>query len=234
MIFTCLYIFLTAFSALLRHYVGGSIPDSLLIFLSTLYAIIFFHAVNYRSIRHTYSKLLDCKKLYLLTCITILIVWVGSFLIPVYYTPTIQVLSFICLSGVFGSFFMYCKDKTTVNLLRFTLITLVMLFFYAICYSRYTLHSFIYLLFWTFITGASGYIYAVKSWQLNNAGLSSSQILATRFWLLLLVSAIAMFYQHSYHEINWHSISNTLAVSITSLIIPVYCSQKSIEYLVLS
>ena len=231
MLYMFAFVFLTSFSAVLRHTIGVEVSGSLMIFLSTCYAIIFFHMVNYKSIFKMYAIILANKWLYILTCSLIMTFWIGSFLVPVYYTPTIQVLSFLSLQSFFGSFFLFKKVPNKYNLFRFLLITIALIGFYIICFNNYSLKLFILLLIWTVLNGTTGYIYVVSSWKLSKAGLSASEILATRFWLLLIVTGVTTLYTQSYHQITLISLRDTFFLSVISMIIPVYCSQKAINIL---
>lgn len=229
MIYTWGYILLTAFSAVLRHTVGNEIPGMLIIFLSTFYAIVFFHALNYGQIKQLYKKTFEIKKLYILMTFLVLVMWVGAFLIPAYFTPTVQVFSALAVASFYGAFFTAKKTRQGIHVMQFIMIALILVTFYSVYYQQYPFQKFLILLGWTFLTGTAGYLYFVKSYELNQSGFSAKEILAVRFWLLLLFPLFFVIKDHLYLLINFKVLYLTFAVGVITLIIPIYCSQKSIE-----
>lgn len=229
MIFTFFYIFFAAFSSILRGIVGSKIPIMLTIFLSTLIAIIFFHLINAKNIVNTYKKTLKLKSLYATTAFSILIIWVGSFFIPVYYTPTIQVFSFMLITSFYGAFFLYLTSRGIRNSLRFYLISIIAIIFYSLYFFNHSwMHAF-GMLVATVITGSFGYFYFSNSKKLNQLNISATEILTVRFWPLFAVSLFFVLKGHQYIFIDASVMKDTALVGATSLIIPVYCAQKSIE-----
>lgn len=229
MSYTFLYMFFTAFSSILRGIVGSKIPIMLSIFLSTLFAVIFFHAINAKNIINIYRKIISLKKLYTITAFSVLIMWMGSFSIPVYYSPTIQVFAFMAITSFYGSLFLYMKSNRTVSLLPFSFIAAILASFYIIYFLHHPLINSLEMLAMTMITGTSGYIYFLNSNKLNQHHLSASEILTVRFWPLLFVSLFFVLKDHQYAYIGFKAIKDAMLVGITSLIVPIYCSQKSIE-----
>lgn len=227
--YTFFFIILTAYSAVLRHVVGQHIPGMLIIFLSTLFAIIFFHCLIAGKIKPTYSKLLTTKKLYLNTLIFVLLMWVGAFLIPIYYSPVIQVFSALAIASTWGALLLKKNVKTIWHLLSSLVMLMVLIAFYSLYFTHYSLGKFLILIVWTLLTGSAGYFYFASSYKLYQKGFSALEILATRFWLLFAFALFFVIKDKLYLQINGYTLGETLLVSFASLIIPIYCSQKSIE-----
>lgn len=229
MIYTFLYMLFTAFSSALRGVVGSKIPVMLTIFLATLAAIIFFHLVNAKNIINTYRKITSLKKIYFITSLSVLVMWTGSFITPVYYSPTLQVFTIMAIASFYGSFFLLLKSNNIINFVRFSFVAGILAVFYILYFLNHSLTHSLGMFIITAMTGTFGYVYLVYSSKLSQTGFSASEILAVRFWLLLLVSLFFVLKDHQYVYINLKTISDTLLVGVTSLIVPIYCAQKSIE-----
>ncbi len=229
MIYTLAYILLTAVSFVLIHQLGVGLPKMLMVLLSTAYAIFFFHVINYKTIAGAYRKAFRIKKDYAVILISVLFMWGGSYLIPIYYSPAIQVFTFMLSICVWGAFFTYRHTHRTTDLIIFILCSFILCVFYIIYYQVYPLKSFLIMLFGTLLTGTAAYVYFWQSQKLLEFQFTSTEILAIRFWLLLLVPLMLVIEDQSYLLINWRILGETLLLSCFTLIFPIYCCQKSIE-----
>lgn len=229
MIFTVGYILLTAISFVLISQLGQGLPKMLMVLLSTGYAIAFFHAINYKTIAGAYRKAFQIKKEYALILISVLLMWGGSYLIPIYYSPAIQVYTFMLIISLWGSVFTYRKSRQVTDLVISISCAVLLFVFYALFYQVYSLNSFLMMLFGTLLTGTSAYVYFWQSHQLLRHEFKSTEILAIRFWLLFLIPLILVIKDQSYLMINGEILGMTLLLSCFTLIFPIYCCQKSIE-----
>lgn len=229
MIYTFMYMFFAAFSSILRAIVGSKAPIMLSLFLSVLLATLFFHLVNSKNLKSVYRNTFNLKKQYAFAAFSILVVWIGSFFIPVYYTATIQIFSFMLITSWCGSLRLFYKSVDFLSFLQFLLISIVLLVFYILYFSSHPFFYSLGMLGMTLSTGIFGYLYFFYSSRLNQGGLSASEILTVRFLPLLLLSLFFVLKERLYFDINPGVIAGAVLVGATSLIIPVYCAQKSIE-----
>lgn len=228
-IFTVLYVILNAASVVAIHLIGNEMPIDLMIFLSSLYAAIFFHLINLKKIKSTYIKVCDNINLYIYTIVVFLVMWIVCFLIPIYYTPAILMFyatSIPTLLGVIS--LLKRKSKRKKEILVVILLAFIMVSFMLVLSKEYRGLKYLFLIIGAITAGVTMYVYSILSYKMNRVGFSPSEILAIRFILLVLIPMSWCFYSGSIYEISVDIILNTLIISFLSLIIPIYCSQMSI------
>ena len=228
-IFVLLYIVLTAISVTYIHDLGQHIPDDLLLLLGSFYAVVFFNVVNIKAIGATYKKILYTKLLFATLLVTFLIAWVFTIIIPTYFTPGILVFFFMAWPACIGSYFQYKHTKLKMNLVRFILIGLLILIFYACLSMVYKSSQYLFLVVSLTVTGFAGFWYSRVSYQMNQHNFSAVEILSIRFWLLFIIPLIITIWDKHIFLINGQILLYTFALSFVSMIIPVYCSQISIQ-----
>ncbi len=227
--FAILYIVLTAISVVYINKLGQFIPDDLLMLLGSFYAIIFFHAINIKNIPNTYKKALAIKPLLFLLLFTFLIAWVFTIIIPIYYTPALLVFFFMAWPACLGSYFQYQHTKSKMDLIRSILIALLIGGFYICLGFIYKMPQYLYLLISLTVVGFAGFWYLRLSFKMNQLNFNATEILSIRFWLLFLIPLIITIYNGHIHLITSHILIDTFILSFISMIIPVYCSQISIQ-----
>ncbi len=229
MIYITLFILFTAISNIILNMFFYHIPNMLLIFLSTTYAVLFFNLIHYKTLPNIYKRLLNKKREYAFLLLSLLGIWVGSFLIPIHFLPSIYLFTFMAINGAIGSVALFYQNKKLSNLFRTLFMSINILIFYLICSRYYSGCKYIILILSTLITAVSGYAYLKISNIFNRYAFNSSQVLAIRFWLLWLLSLVATFYCDQFKEISLKIVLQTMGISFLYLITPIYCSQKSIE-----
>lgn len=230
MIYGILYIFSTALSLVFISEFGLQIPEELMIFLTILIAVIFFHIVNFGNLRNTYNiLLLKQRKLYLINLLSAFAMWLGTFLIPIYYSPSITVFTMMCILVLSSSIYSYIKTRVNQLIYKVVAIIILLTYFYSTYFVLYPTFKFMGMLLSTVTLGVSAFIYVLSSGRLNQVGVLAKQILAARFWLLLAFSLGLVIKNHSFHLITYTVLLKTAFLCAIALIIPIYFSQKSIE-----
>ncbi|MCC2624988.1 MAG: hypothetical protein K0R14_861 [Burkholderiales bacterium] len=230
MIYGFLYIFSTALSLVFISKFGVQIPEELMIFLTVLIAVAFFHIVNFGNLLNTYKILIAKEpKLYIINLISAFAMWLGSFLIPIYYSPSITVFTMMGILVLSSSIYAYKATGNRVLMWKIISIAILLAYFYSGYYRLYLPFKFVVMLASTAILGVSAFIYVLSSGKLNKAGVLAKQILAARFWLLLVFSLGLVIKNQSFKFITGEVLLKTLFLCIITLILPIYFSQKSIE-----
>ncbi len=229
MIYTLLYIVLSAISFVLIHEIGIDLPNMLMIFLTTSYAIVMFHLLSARTVLSAYQRIWNFKKAYFILSMAVLIMCGGTFIIPIYYTPAIMMFTFMIIPCIFGAFFSYQKFRRWVDLFTFLTTLMILIVFYSIYFFVYPFKLFLWMLLGTVVTGIGAYTYFWQSYQLILENFKAAEILAIRFWLLWIVPLFFVLKDHSYLQINEHVLFETFILACASLVFPIFCSQKSIE-----
>ncbi|MED7788731.1 hypothetical protein [Francisella sp. 19X1-34] len=230
MIYTILFIITTAISAILIHIIGNIMPAMLMIFLSITIALLFFNILNIKKICLTYGSLIkNDKKNFLIINLLMLNMWGGSFLIPIYFTPSILAIPYFLILGFCGTISLFFKKNNKFYLLRAILLftTLIALYiYYSFCYQ---ISLFIILLVSTLITGISGYLYLKVSSNFNSKSYSSIEILSFRFFIIWIISFLYVLEKQQIFQLSIEMLPMVFLIATISLIIPIYFSQKSIE-----
>lgn len=233
MIFLVAYIIIVAFGAIFIYDLGKEFPQSLLILLSTTYAIIFFHAVNFGKIKASYKIMLEHKALYFFLMFSIFVIWFGYYVGIIYISPTFLDFIFMGLAAAFGSIFSYRSSKTRANLASAILINLTVIAFYLLLFTHYEVKKAIVLIIFTIVLGVFDYLYVNTTYKLSKINLSSSQILATRFWIMFLICLGAVIWNQEYKFLitNYDLIPKSILLAAITFIIPVYLYQRAITKL---
>jgi hypothetical protein len=224
-----LYVICTALSVIFIHLIGTRMPDMLLIFMSTSFAILFFNLHRWRSVSTTYRRIFKLPKALIFINLLMLFQWLGSFLLPIYFSPAAFIISLFSTLSLLSSLMLYRSHKKTSHLVKLILLSLSLIGFYTMYYFVYPLASYLVFLFSSLSRGAIGYSYLRASAKLNQQNFSAMEILSFRFWLLWLASLAYVIYDHQFAQFSIIMIPPTLLIAAVTLIIPIYFSQKSIE-----
>lgn len=228
-IFCSLYIIATAISASFIHNIGTNIPLELMITMSSLYAICFFHLISIKKLANTYKKLLSIKKLYALVLSAFLLVWLLSYFISIYFTAAIVVFFIMAWPSCLGMFFQYRITGNKINrLASISILTTIIAFYICIMYM-YPISKALILIASLTSAGIAAFGYIKFSHTMNEHNFNAAEILAVRYWLLLLVPLSIVIYRHELNLINSQVALITLALSVINLILPIYFAQLSIE-----
>ncbi|WP_299495076.1 hypothetical protein [uncultured Shewanella sp.] len=227
--YTFAYILLNAISAVVITFVGHTISVEVMIALSSLYALLFFHCLNIGNFVVMYKKVLTNFKLCSLMISIFGLMWWVCFLIPVYYTPAILMFYATAIPSLLGLFFTFKAKKQRQAQMGFFAILLLIIGFYVALSQSETLTSMALLLLLTLTAGITMYIYSRLSQSMNEIGFKPSEILAIRFTLLTFFAFVYIFKSGALFSISGRDAIFSLLVSIMSLIIPIYFSQISIS-----
>lgn len=223
-----LYVFLVTFSSILRHIMGTSMPGVLMAFLATSIAIIIFSVLGWSDLKATYKFMFLHIKFYLSISMLILIIWLGCFLNPIYFSPSIHLFTFLIIPSILGSLSIYIKRRNICNLMKCIIFFAIVIWFYYLLYTRYTPIKYLLMVVATVLTGISAFIYYMLAEKLNNQNIKPIQILATRFWGLWLCTLLIALYDNEFTKIKLFYISDSLFIGIVSLVMPTYFLHKAI------
>lgn len=236
MLYLLLYAIITVISYLLIHSSTNQFPQELLITVCTIYTIIFYNIINYKTITAIYGKLLNHKKSYFMLMFSLLIIWASTFIGIHFISPTFFMFVMMGIGAVYGAIFNYIDSKKRIDLIIFVFIALGILFFIACIIQHYALKEALLLTLFILIVGGFDYLYAKTSYAISvQLTLSASEILAVRFWLMLIIPMGIIISKNLFegqHYLEYLRVSNfywtTSLMTVFSFIIPIYCYQKSI------
>ncbi|OGT46824.1 MAG: hypothetical protein A3F17_05075 [Gammaproteobacteria bacterium RIFCSPHIGHO2_12_FULL_41_15] len=228
-LYTIAYILFNGASVLAINKVGNQIPVALMILLGSGYALLFFHLINIHQTKKMYRKVWQHKVLYSQTIVVFLLMWCVCFILPVYYTPALLMFFATAWPSFFGASTLYLTERKRSSLYLALGIAVVIMGYYLALFSVYPLLRYGLMVLGTTIAGITMFLYSNLSYRMNQAGFAPSEILAVRFILLFLVPLFWCIKTHEIALINVHMLWLTALLSLLSLIIPVYCSQISIQ-----
>ena len=231
MLYVILYIILTAVSTIAIHVIGSTMPIMLMIFFSTTIAVVFFTVINIRNIGNVYLLMWENKTSFILLSFTLFCTWFGSFLIPIYFSPTIHLFTYMTMLSICGSFAIYRQSKKNDYKLKFILLMLTLILFYILLGIQYNGGRYIVLIIATIATGISGFSHIKMSEKFNSLGIKAAEVLAVRFWFLWIFSMGYSIYNGDFMTFKFDYLWQSIIISFICLISPVYFSLKSVEKL---
>jgi hypothetical protein len=225
------YILTLAAGSVGLHYTGPKLPGMFIVFLSTTYALVFFNVISIRTLRSFYGRAWQHKSLFLALNVTVLIMWLGAFLIPIYFQSSIYLTSFMSITATLGTLSICQKTRDLANILK-SIILVINLFLFYIASSRYFHNlNLVALIVCTLVTGIAGYCYIRVSAECNRKGFGASEVLAIRFWLLWLIALGFVLRDNQFVYVSPSAIYKTISIATATIIVPIYLSQKAIQKL---
>ena len=167
---------------------------------------------------------------------SLLIIWASTFIGIHFISPTFFMFVMMVIGAAYGAMFNYRDSKNRTDLIIFVFMALGILLFIGSIIQQYALKEALLLTLFIIIVGGFDYLYAKTSYAISmQLTLSASEILAVRFWLMLIIP-IGIIISNSLfegqHYLEYLRIPNfywtTSLMTVFSFIIPIYCYQKSI------
>lgn len=232
MLYLALHLGLNALAPIVIYLVGRDINHDILIFVSAITAVLCFHLLNLGKNKAVYSMLINNQKLrfgFIKVILTTTFMWVAGFIIPIQYTPFIFIFSYLAWPGFFGALVMAIATRKASYIIQTVLIGIILGLFYFWSFKDYSYLKTIIGVVGTALTGLSLYLYLRYSKQLNNNGVSSKQILAIRYWLLLLLPLLVIIAKNEFNLINFMTLIKCMGIGLITLVLPLYFGQLCIE-----
>ncbi|MCC2625707.1 MAG: hypothetical protein K0R14_1580 [Burkholderiales bacterium] len=226
-----LYMVLTAISFTFIDKLGNVVNPLISLFFMSIYATIWFNAVNYKHLKQIYLKCCSQNRLlYIIVAINVGINWLCSIFAPHKSDPFIYLSVTFVTMAICGLVATQKETKTQffiewgcIMLLASSVVLLR--YGYEIHYNKNTDTGLIL----GCISGVTTYYYAVFSNKYSKENnFSSSQMLALRFWPLIIGLGCFILFRHITFTFTWHITFILLIISFLALIIPVYFLQKAI------
>lgn len=232
MIYLILFLAFNAIAPIIIYFWGQDINHDILIFISAATAVMSFHLLNSRQNKQTYIRIIKDKNIWSgisKVIATTTFMWVAGFIIPLTYTPFIFVFSYLGWPSFFGALVMAVTTRKPVYIIQGIMIAITFVLFYFVTFRDFSLMKASLGILVTMLTGLSLYLYLRASKGLNNKGMNSRQILALRYWLLLILPLILIIYRHEFHLFTGSIIFKGIIIGMITLVLPLYFGQLCIE-----
>jgi hypothetical protein len=154
------------------HNIGVEIPVELLLVLTTGYAIMFFHALRFKTCLTTYKKLQTQKSSYIGVLISLSMLWIGSFAISVYFSASVYILFATAWSGLLGAMCLGVFEKKQLYIYKTLALAILIIFSYIVLFFSGPLSHLMFglMVILTSITGIAMFCYFKFSHHLNDVG----------------------------------------------------------------
>jgi hypothetical protein len=210
------------------EYSSNKLSPLFSLFLTSLYAAIFFHLVNFKDIKEIYKKCCKHKTDWLLICANVLITWVVTF----YGSAKLGSFGFIFITFITAAIISFgllqIQQREISGIYCFTLISLLIVLMVGV--RELWAQNFIYSItsFWLgIIGGIFSYLYRRQSYIFSQkTGLKATQVLAIRFYGVLLITGFLT--SHDWLQVNLRILLSMLLLSFIVFIIPIFFNQKGI------
>jgi drug/metabolite transporter (DMT)-like permease len=230
MFYSWIYVFVNAFSALLRQISGDFLSPAVVLLFSCCYAVIYFHLINIHKLKAIYNQCWRNKKSWFFLSILAACIWLSAIYSPSYIGASLYTFLFFATYGILGTIHLYRRNTPETVSYVISLLGLLILLSLVIGLNLdRASHIQLLGLFLACFGGISGFFYSQQSAAfVKTTSLSASQILAVRFYLTI-VACFFFLPAHPLAQLTPNNLLLTLMVSIFCLIIPLYCIQRGIQ-----
>ena len=214
------YILCVSLVSVIREKLMLDISPFVILFISSSFACIYFHLINYKQSSILYKKFLNEKVCFIRLNLIVALMWITTYYSIYFSSATVFVYEFFMVGGCFSLLFR--NNKNMSEKLAFPLFLILILAPFVI-YDTYPLGILLGIL-----AGGLGFIYNVTSNKIAlSLNLSASQILASRFWLLILLSAFLL-PKKFLQQLTVSNFIVIIVITILSFILQIWLNQKSV------
>lgn len=227
-----------AFSSILIHDTNQSVNPYLSVFLTFLICTVWFNLVNVKYLAQLYSRIFSNRKIFFLINILTALNWVTTFEALKYIDPILYISLFMGLTPIFTYFITTIqqknefKFKTILISLSIACILIIITMLDKKSLSMVGNNNFNKGVILTVISSIASSVYMIYSKKMETKlALTASQIVGTRFYVLVIYSGLVCLNGNCFSEIYNIQFSNFICLALVSSIIPMYSIQKSIFYI---
>lgn len=232
MIYSFFYVLMASVGLVLTEYLDQSVPPLLSLIIASLIATIFFHVVNFGKWRSLYIGCWKQKWLYLALMLSVLIIWVCSM-----YGPELlgaSQFNFFYFSSLGGlGFFIKAVKEFEAKRMELYIGSIIIILMVVVIYDNPNGHgitNFLIGIFLSLLAGIFSFIYFKQSQALlKKASLSATQILATRFYLTIIVLFLIVPKENLFVYLTIKNVIEILLLSFLTMIVQLFFVQKALE-----
>ena len=200
------------------------------LFVMSGVAIFCFNILSFKHLKIVYGAIFQNPFLFLMMSTALGLDWLSMIYATYLSDPFITMTSLFISSAFLGFFNLYRKTGSTSycwSMLTLMLSVLILIFKYEIQKPG----NIFYGVLLGILAGLAFYVYMLTSELLTNrAKLTSIQVLATRFWVLFIGSSLFI-HLNTLNAVLKDNALSLVAVSIGSLVIPIFFNQQAIRKL---
>lgn len=230
------YCLVSALSVIYIGHINQSINPILSELITFIIGMLFFHACNMRVLPRIYRTCLQQKKTWFLINVWTAMIWLGTFYALNEIDAVLFIALFMGLMPLITYFLAWARkiENYALKHLLFglsVLVLMLLLIYQSLANVYYDNHLTLLLgCIYTLIGAVGGALYLLDTKNLQTQGqLSSSQILAIRFFVLIAICLIWSITNHSILQIFKLPYLNLILLALLTSILPMYCLQVSLR-----
>lgn len=211
--YACIFLccFATAISLVFISHMNKTHNIMLSIFMTFAYATLIFNVVNFKHLRKIYTLVFQHKKTLLQMNLVTLLNWMSTFMALRYLDPATAlclILGVISITIFFVStpFRQFKSNKHLCYSVLLVLFSLGLVIWQQVALNpgEAHLHEMMLGVAWCILGGVMGTFIGTSSEAMGKVGFSVTEILATRFYLLILVGGVIfLFMHHGLITVDW-------------------------------
>ncbi len=215
------YILCVAFVSVIRAKLLFALSPITLLLISSSLASVYFHLINYKHGYSFYNKFSNRKLALVVLNSVVALMWFATYYSIYFSSAVIFVFEFFMVGGFLSI------------ILRQGLVfsqKIMLLLFIGLIFAPFFIYKAQYLgIFLGITAGGFGFLYNILSGQIaSSLKINASQILASRFWLLILVSVVLL-PKDFLAQLSFYTLIATMLTIVLSFILQLWLNQKSVS-----
>ena len=224
------YIIFSSIAFVFLDKLSHNVNPTMALFVLSGIALISFNMLAFNTLKKTYQSILHNPILFLTMSFALSMDWLFMLYATYLSDPFITMASLFISTAFLGFFLLYQNTRLKTHLLSMALLV-VSIVLLAFGYNMQRPGTVVYGVLLGAMAGVAFFVYMITSEKLSYRGkMSSIQVLATRFWILFLGSSFFINWNELYGTIQHYGLS-LAAISIGSLVVPIYFNQQAIAKL---
>ena len=213
------YILCVALVSVTRAKLFLTLSPIAILLISSVLASVYFHVLNYKNCISLYRGLFNKKSLFFGINFVVAVMWFATYYSIYYSSATVFVFEFFMMGGVLSIIFSKTDSKRKKIALFFIGLIVAPLIIYSPQYKGILLGI---------VAGVCGFIHNILSDNMASAlNIKASQILASRFWLLIILSVFWLPKDFSI-QLSLYTIFAVIFITVMSFILQIWLNQQSV------
>ncbi len=233
--FGIMYCVITALSIIYIQYINQSINPILSTLVTFVFSMLWFNFYNLRALPFLYQVCWQHKKRWLAINLWTAMIWIGTFYALTYINPVLYITLFMGLMPTMTYAIAWARglEKYAFKHIGFgaaVIIAVITLMIDSAWINHQETGSLLLGCLYTLIAVIGAALYLLDAKALQEQGqLSSSQMLALRFFALIIIAFLGAILNHSIHLIAHLPYAKLCLLAVLTSILPMYCLQVSLQ-----
>lgn len=232
MLYSFLYVILTAIGTTLVQKLDSTISPLLTLLIASFITLIYFNVINLHKLKFMYQTCWQNKRIWISMMITVLIMWGCAITTPGLIGASMYAFLYFSWRGALGFFSLsiHSKFKTRNELFCVSLVLILILINVILQMKLSSSKETIIGIILALIGGSSAFVYFKQSQTVvKTMHLTATQVLAVRFHMTVLVLLPLLAKSTISHQLTPVNVMCVTFLAFITMIIPLYFGQKALE-----